>query len=510
MIFSVSYSAEMNNHANPVIPASTVVPVTPASTVVPVTPTSTAIPFIPTRTFNTANATELAPSQNNRISFYFQDVEVRTLLDLIAKTSGVNFIISDAVKGKTTLNLKNVTWQQALDIILQSRGLASKRIGNAMYISTAEDIALNQTKKLQADQELSNLSPLDSKLIMLKYTDATLVAKFLKGESGNILTPRGQVAVDVRMNSVIVRDVKSNLREIVHYIRRLDVPSKQVSIEARIVEIDSDYESQIGVRLGISNTRSFSGSLFGANQLAQGINVANVQGNDPTSEGGALVNEAPRLNFNIPAAQLSTGANPATIGLALARLGPILLDLELSALEEEGHTQIVSKPRIVTANQQKASIQTGTEIPYAESTSSGATSISFKNAVLGLEITPQITPDNRILLKLKANQDSPGTQLNITATTLGPPTINTQSVESYVMLNDNETVVIGGVFKLTKTNTYDRVPFFADLPIVGGLFKHRGIHNQTNELLIFITPKIIKSTPRPRMVAANQHIYKGE
>ncbi|VVC77067.1 Type IV pilus biogenesis and competence protein PilQ [Aquicella siphonis] len=446
---------------------------------------------------------------NGRVSFYFQNVPVKTLLQLIAKNSGLNFIISDDVKGNTTLNLKNVTWRQALDIILQSQGLSSRQIGTALFISTTEDIAQKQAKEYQAVQDAANLSPLSTAIIGLKYSDAAEIAKVLKSSEGSLLTPRGEISVNSPTNTIIVRDVKSNLSEVRRYIRRLDIPARQVSIEARIVNIDTSYEAQLGVRFGVSNTRSLSGTLSGANQLAQGIDVASVS---PLSQ---------RLNFDLPANLLSTGATPGSIGLALARLGPVLLDLELSALEEEGHTQIISKPRVVTANQQKAMIQTGEEIPYQQATSSGATSVEFKKAVLSLEIIPQITPDDKIILKLKATQDTRGPQLLVaqgadttgtTTTTasltttpavFGPPTINTQEVQSYVLLNDNETVVIGGVYKLTKSNTFDRVPFFGSLPIVGGLFRHRGIKNEKSELLIFLTPKIIKQQSRAMA-------YKGD
>lgn len=464
----------------------------------PVTDLSVTAP-IPTTTKNTG-----------LMSFSFQNIDLKTLLQLIAKNSDLNFIISDNVKGNTTLNLKNVTWQDALNIVLKSNGLAQRHIGNALFISTAEDINLREAKQMQINQELNNLSPLRTTLIRLKYTNAIALAKVLKGENGSLLTQRGEVAVDRPTNSVIIRDIQSNLNEITRYIKRLDIPAKQVSIEARIVNIDTLYEAQLGVRFGLSNTRSFSGTLNGANQLAQGTNAAFI---DPLDQ---------RLNFDIPANVLSNGTSPASIGLALARLGPVLLDLELSALEEEGHTQIISKPRVVTSNQQRAMILTGEEIPYQQATSSGATSIEFKKAVLSLEIIPQITPDNKILLRLKANQDSRGQQLLVaegttsssstsgTATTttstpavFGPPTINTQQVESYVLLRDNETVVIGGIYKITKANTFDRVPFLSSIPVIGALFRHRGIKNEKTELLIFLTPKIIRE--EPRLLA-----YKGD
>lgn len=434
---------------------------------------------------------------NNRISFTFQDVPLKSLLQLIAKNSGLNFIISDEIKNKTTLNLKNVTWQQAFNIILKSHGLAARRIGSAIFISTINDITEKQTSEYKAEQDLNNLSPLVTTIINLKYADANNIIKLLKSAEGSLLTSRGEVTINVPTNSIVVRDSRKNINDIRSYIHRLDIPTKQVSIEARIVNIDCTYEGQLGVRFGLSNTRSVSGTLNGANDLARGIDVSKVPVND-------------RLNFNIPANVLSTGANPASIGLALAHLGPILLDLELSALEEEGHSQIIAKPRVVTANQQKAIIQTGEEIPYQQATSSGATSVEFKKAVLSLEVIPQITPDNKIILKLKATQDSRGPQLLIspqgeiisqdgTTTTgtsipaiFGPPTINTQEIQSQVLLNNNETVVIGGIYKITKTNIIDRVPFFSSIPLLGRLFKHHGAKDEKQELLIFLTPQIIE------------------
>ncbi len=458
--------------------------------------------LLPTSPNLTVTAPVSSPTINttpnsDKLSLNFQNIEIRTLLQLIGKTSGLNFVISDAVKGTTTLNLENVTWREALEIVLQSHGLASRKIGNAVFISTADDINQNQTKELQSAQAIANLAPLKSIIIRLKYTNSLKLQEILKGKEGSaLLTPRGQVGVDSRTNSIIVRDVATNLVELVKFIKKLDIPARQVSIEARIVNMDITYEAQLGVRFGLSNTKSLSGTLPGANQLAQGINVANVTPIDQ------------RLNFNVPAALLSTGTNPASIGLALARLGPVLLDLELSALEEEGHTQIISKPRVVTTNQQKAVIETGQQIPYQEATSSGATSISFIKAVLSLVIIPQITPDNKIILRIKASQDSVGQPLVIAQqqvsagstitvpTAFGPPTINTQDVESYVLLENNETVVIGGIYQITKSNTLDRVPFFSDIPFFGRLFNHRAIKNNKQELLIFVTPKIIEKCER--------------
>jgi type IV pilus assembly protein PilQ len=456
-----------------------------------------------TTSFMTTNAlpddaiiSSLRPQvQDGRLSFYFQNIEIRSLLQILAKSSGLNFVINDAVKGSVTLNLKNVTWRQALIIILKSHGLSYREDGNVIYISTVEELANNENHQLQAEEQLSNLVPLSSAIFQLKYTSATDMATLLKGQQGGtLLTSRGQVAVDTRTNSIIVRDTPKNINEVRRALERLDVPAKQVLIEARIVTIDTTYEKQLGVRFGVSDTRHLSGTLNAANQLVGGTSPSQI-----ISGAGGLPDATPRLNFNNAATQFASGANPGTIGLALGRLGHFLLDLELSALEENGHVNIISKPRVIASNQQKATIQTGTEIPYQEATSSGATSISFKKAVLSLEITPQITPDNKIVLAIKATQDSPGAQIALTAqttttpATLGPPAITTQEVESNVILNDNETIVLGGIYKVTKSSTLDRVPFLGSLPIVGALFRSKTTNDEKSELLIFITPKIIKS-----------------
>lgn len=426
-------------------------------------------------------------SASDKMSFYFQDIGIRTLLQLIAKKSGLNFIISDIVKGNTTLNLKDVTWEQALDVIMKSHGLAARRSGNVMYISTIEDITTNETKQLASDKELSNLAPLESTIIQLKYSNAKELAEFLKGQQNTLLTSRGQVAVDLRTNSIIIRDIKTNVAELKNTIKKLDVPAKQVLIEARIVTINTAYISQLGVKFGVTK-KHFTGTLTGSNtmQTSPSAPLSNI----PLDQ---------RLNFNNAASQLSSGANPGSIGLALARLGDVFLDLELSAIEEEGHGQIIASPHVIASNQQKAKIQTGEEIPYQEATASGATAIAFKKAVLSLEITPQITSNNKIILHLKASQNSRGQQTTLQAATstagaiFGPPAINSQEVESDVLLNNGETIVIGGIYRHTKSSTIDRVPFFGSLPIVGNLFRKTAISNERNELLIFVTPKIINT-----------------
>jgi type IV pilus assembly protein PilQ len=290
------------------------------------------------------------------------------------------------------------------------------------------------------------------------------------------------------------------LHDIVAAVRQLDVPAKQVIIEARIVSIDVNFEKELGARFGITHPNWLSGQFFGANSLAQGTGAANVV------NAAGTVDPTQRLNFN-NAATTVFGNNPGSIAVALANIGGTLLDLELSALEGEDHAEIISAPRVMTSNQKKAVIQTGEEIPYQESTSSGATSVEFKNAVLSLEIVPQITPNNQIILTVKATQDTRGTNTVLSSTAGGTassvPAINTEEVESNILLNNNQTVVLGGVYKLDKENIMVRIPFLGNLPLIGALFRNQSVQNEKSELLIFLTPKIVGLNPNNTIIGAN-------
>lgn len=432
---------------------------------------------------------EFAPKNN--LTFDFQSIDVRTLLQLIAKNAGLNFVISDAVKGTISLNLKNVSWQEALNIVLQAHGLASRREGNVVFISTVEELTSNQTKTLQSAESIANLAPLSSVIIHLKYENAEDLAKLLKGSSGTLLTPRGQLAVDSRTNSVIIRDIKTNLNEITRAIHQLDIPAKQVLIEARIVTINVQFEKNLGARFGLTKPNWMSGTYQGASSMPEGNSPALI------TNAAGTVDPTQRLIFNNPAAALFNGGTPGSIAMAIAKIGGTLVDMELSALEGEEHLQMLASPRVMASNQQKAYIATGVEIPYQESTSSGATSVSFKDAVLSLEITPQITPDNKIILSVKATQNSEGTP-TVTSATAGStatsiPSINTNEVQSSVLLNNNETVVLGGIYQDIKTNSVQRLPFFGTLPLIGALFRTTSTEDQKQELLIFLTPKIIST-----------------
>ncbi|GIX22436.1 MAG: fimbrial protein [Gammaproteobacteria bacterium] len=411
-----------------------------------------------------------------RLSLNFQDIEVRSVLQLIADFTGLNVVVSDSVTGNLTLRLKNVPWDQALDIILDAKGLAKRQSGNVLLIAPTEEIAAREKLELEAQQQARTLAPLRSEFIQVNYAKASELAALLSGGGqGGLLSDRGRVSVDQRTNTLLVQDTAERLEEIRALVNRLDVPVQQVLIESRIVIASDDFNRELGVRFGtvrdtgITSTgegTAVSGSLNATTQL---INGDQIELND-------------RMNVNLPV------INPAgSLGLALARLPfGTLLELELSAMQAEGRGEIISTPRVITANQKEAFIEQGVEIPYQQATSSGATSVSFKKAVLSLKVTPQITPDNRIILDLTVNKDSVGEVF------AGVPSIDTREVNTQVLVNDGETVVLGGIFEHTKSEQVNKVPFFGDLPGIGALFRSRSKVDEKSELLIFVTPKIVR------------------
>lgn len=432
-------------------------------------------------TTDNSYAARKASYQNTRsslLSFNFQDISIRDLLQLIAKNSGLNFIISDSVKGNMSLSLQNVTWQQALSVVMRANGLDSRRYDNVLFIAPIEELATNDAKRFQAEQQLSNLAPPTSTFIHLKYANANDLLNVIKSQQGSLLSSNGQIGTDPRTNTIWIYDNPANVLRIQRFIAQLDIPTKQVLIEARIVSIDTQYIEELGIKWGLSNTRYLSGTLTGANQLRQATD--NTLPDVPVDD---------RLNFNIPANKVF-GSTPASAAIAIVQMGSVYLDMELSALEGENHAQVISNPRVITSNSQPAEIQTGEEIPYQEATSSGATSITFKDAVLSLNITPQITSDNSLVLKVKVTRNRRGTDVN-TGGGSTVPAIDTEEVQSLVSLKNNQTVVLGGVYRLDRTNTVTRIPFLGSIPVVGNLFKHTSINNERQELLIFITPQIV-------------------
>lgn len=418
-----------------------------------------------------------------RLSLNFQDIEVRSVLQLIADFTGLNVVVSDSVKGTLTLRLKNVPWDQALDIILKTKGLDKRKSGNVLLVAPTEEIAQQEKVSLEAKQQIKELSPIRSEFIQVNYAKAEEMAELLGGgDKGSIISERGSVSVDERTNTVLISDTATVIENARRIISRLDIPVQQVLVESRIVIANDDFRKQLGARFGITND-SFGTGTVGTGQATAGTLEATTQALNNDEIGG---NE--RLNFNMPVA--ATGAaSPGRFGLALAKLPTgSLIELELSALQSAGDGEIVSTPRVITANQKEAYIEQGVEIPYLEASSGGAATVSFKKAVLSLAVTPQITPDENVILDLTVKQDSVGDVFqNI-------PSINTREVNTQVLVNNGETIVLGGVFQHETNYTTTKVPFFGDLPLIGRFFRNKSDTENKRELLIFVTPKIVRDT----------------
>jgi type IV pilus assembly protein PilQ len=421
----------------------------------------------------------------DKLSLNFQSIEVRAVLQLLADFTEMNLVTSDTVQGNLTLRLKNVPWDQALDIILKTKGLAMRQNGNVMLIAPAAEIAAREKQELAAQKQLIELEPLYSEIIEINFAKATDLATLLSSnteETGagvtGFLSSRGSATVDLRTNSLLLRDTPEQLVQIKKLVAKLDIPVRQVLIESRIVIANNDFTKELGVRFGTSAQSNTLGAGVTGNLGGLSVDGAN----DRVSP---AIPSATNLNVDLPV------SNPAgSIALALAKLPfGTLLELELSALEAEGKGEVISSPRVITSNQATAIIEQGTEIPYQEASSSGATSVSFKKAVLSLEVTPQITPDDKIIMDLKVNKDQAVFDPRFTV-----PSIDTKKVETQVLVENGETVVLGGVYEQTKSNGVSRVPFFGDLPYVGFLFKQTTNVDNKQELLIFVTPKIIKDS----------------
>ncbi|MBL1321685.1 MAG: type IV pilus secretin PilQ [Methylophaga sp.] len=436
----------------------------------------------------TATGREKFGYSGEKLSLNFQQIEVRAVLQLLADFTGMNLVTSDTVQGNLTLRLKNVPWDQALDIILKTKGLAMRQNGNVMLIAPASEIAAREKQELAAKNQLIQLEPLYSEIIEVNFAKASELATLLQSgpeqsSSGagvaGFLSSRGSVTVDQRTNSLLLRDTADQLVQIRKLIDRLDVAIRQVLIESRIVIATNDFTKELGVRFGVSSANHNGNGL-----LNQQIISGTLNGTDQINNGDDL-EQNDRLNVDLGL------ANPAgTFALALAKLPfGTLLELELQALQAEGKGEVISSPRVITSNQSTAIIEQGTEIPYQQASSSGATAVSFKKAVLKLEVTPQITPDDKIIMDLKVNKDQAVFDARFTV-----PSIDTKKVETQVLVDNGETVVLGGVYEQTKSKSSSRVPFFGDLPYVGFLFKTTKNVDNKQELLIFVTPKIIKDS----------------
>jgi len=403
------------------------------------------------------------------ISLNFQDISVRTVLQIIADYNGFNLVTSDTVAGNITLRLDGVPWDQALDIILKVKGLDKRMDGNILMVAPSDELAAREARDLKAQQQVADLAPLYSEYVQVNYAKAADFVKIIKNEEASILSSRGSVTVDERTNILLIRDTAKSIEDIKRMISVLDIPVRQVVIEARMVTVKDNVNEELGIRWGVTNNSSnysSAGSLEGASAAGT----------------GAVPSLGERLNVNLPASNAA-----ASLAFQVARLADgTILDLELSALEKENKGEIIASPRITTANQKEAYIEQGVEIPYQQAASSGATAVQFKKAVLSLTVTPHITPDDRIILDLVVTQDTVSEVQNGQA-----PAIDTQRIGTQVLVNNGETIVLGGIYQQSVISTVSKVPVLGDVPYFGWLFRNKNNFNEKKELLIFVTPRIV-------------------
>ncbi len=423
-----------------------------------------------------------------KLSLNFQDIEIRSVLQLLADFTDKNIVVSDSVKGNITLRLKNVPWDQALDIVLESKALGMRNNGNVIWVAPASELAAKEQQELQSLKRIKELEPLVTEYISVNYARAEDLIKLVKASKGDkdgtLLSNRGTISVDTRTNTLLVQDTVSRIDSIREMVKSLDIPIRQVSIESRIVIANDEFGKDLGTRFGVTKLVPFgSRGLLASSGSSSALNSINNQatGSSPSQNLAPVKIPAlgDRLNVNMPIA----GAAGKFGFSILAR--DFLIDLELSALQAENKGEVVSTPRVVTANKKSALIEQGVEIPYLEASSSGATSVSFKKAVLSLEVTPQITPDNHVIMDLKVNQDTVGAVFS------GVPSINTREVKTQVIVESGQTVVLGGVHEEQYKNDVQKVPFLGDLPYVGRLFKRSYKKDDKRELLIFVTPRVL-------------------
>jgi type IV pilus assembly protein PilQ len=463
-----------------------------------------------------------------RLSLNFQDIEVRAVLQLLADFTDLNLVASDSVAGNITLRLKNVPWDQALDIILKTKNLTKRQEGNVMMVGPSDEIVGREQRDLVADQRIEELAPIRSEFIPIKFAKAAEIAAFIRGalsltrtdtaesETGmgrrgggstaervvtsmgkdSILTPgRGSVTFDERTNTLLVMDTSARLDEIREIVARLDIPVRQVMIESRVVIANNDFARDLGVRFGLGTSM---GALYNNEMLIGGGLPGNLNGGASYNAGpfglntegvpinsiiaNPLVTDTPSLLVNLPAPKPSGAVN-----LLIGKVGSHLLQLELSAMQREGRGEVVSSPRVITSDQKEATISVGRKIPYATVSQDG-TQTEFEDAVLKLRVTPGITPDDRILMDLVVTKDDP----DFTNPVQGTPTINKREIDTRVLVDNGETVVLGGVYERTKVFSKEQVPWLGDVPVLGRLFKQELRKDINSELLIFVTPKILK------------------
>ena len=434
--------------------------------------------------------------EGQRLTLNFQDIETRAVLQLLAETSGRNIVVSDTVQGNVTLRLRNVPWDQALDIVMTTKGLAMRQNGNVIIVAPAEEIAARETADLEAQAAIQDLEPMYSEFLQVNYAKASDLANLIGAQAGDgnaMLSDRGSIAVDDRTNTLLVQDTADKLENIRRMVRTLDVPIKQVLIESRIVVVNDNFSRDLGVRLGFTaydENSSGDGAIVTSGTGTGTDTMVNSIIDNLGTTGQVTPVEVPtlgdRYNVNVP---ISEAAGRFSLAV-LER--DYLVDLELTALEAEGRGEIVSTPRVITANQKEARIEQGVEIPYQQSASSGATTVQFKKAVLSLEVTPQITPDNNIIMDLRVHKDSVGDVISTGGLGGTVPSIDTRAVETQVLVEDGQTVVLGGIYETERRETVNKVPFLGDIPAVGVLFRSKQVKNDKSELLIFVTPRILE------------------
>jgi type IV pilus assembly protein PilQ len=430
-----------------------------------------------------------------KLSLNFQNVEVRAVLQVIADFTGLNIITSDTVTGNLTLRLRDVPWDQALDIILQSKGLDMRKTGNVVWIAPRDELATREKLALETQAQIAELEPTRTETFQLNYQRADAFTKILTDDKQRILSRRGSAVVDPRTNTLFIQDTPTKLEEIRKLIRKIDVAVRQVMIESRIVEALDTFSRNLGVRLGHSDLsllrgQGLPGERIAGTRFTTGGNLQStgVQTGQTPDYPASFIPDS--LNVSLPAPAIG-GAAPGLFSFLLFNsAGTRFLNLELSALQADGRGKIISSPRVITADQVEATIEQGTEIPYQQATSSGATAVQFKKATLSLRVKPQITPDDNVIMSLNVHKDSVG------QTTLSGPSIDTKQVTTEVLVENGGTVVIGGIYTQDERTTVNKVPVLGDLPYLGFLFKNTLKQDNRNELLIFVTPRILKDTLR--------------
>jgi type IV pilus assembly protein PilQ len=441
-----------------------------------------------------ADPNKLVPGQGytgQRLSLNFQSIEIRALLQIIADFSDFNVVTSDTVTGTVTLRLKDVPWDQALDIILQSKGLDKRRSGNVLLIAPKDELAAKEQLDLEAKKKIADLEPMRTQAFQLNYTKSADVARALQGTStagsganSRLLSSRGTVLSEPRTNQLFVADIPSKLEEVQAMIARIDIASRQVMIEARIVEASDNFGRALGVKLGATSQSSFH--VGGSQYVGIGGDYAAVGSQTGQTGASSLYTDSQFVNFPAQAGLVSSTAQAATIALSLfSASASRFLNLELSALEEDGSGRIISSPRVITADQVQAVVEAGEELPYQQATSSGATSVTFQKAQIRLQVTPQITPEGNVILDVDVNKDSVG------RSTSAGFAIDTKHVKTTALVENGGTVVLGGLFQQTDSTVTDKIPFLGDIPFLGVLFKNTSKVSQRTELLIFITPRVI-------------------